>query len=172
MDHALMDSNNASTRIYPPQIATTTNNNQSIGSSSSSSKNAVTMKSCSSTSQNRIQEILWNDLYSCDMPLVWSAMEELQTIVVLEPGSRKQIVELGGVMAIMGTMEECFEVEMLQYLCCVVLELLAAMEPEARTTVNEMDGVQLIIRSMQDQAESQRVQEAGRAALATICRRY
>jgi len=195
MDHALMDCSNASTRMssygnyssrpqqpafkketkkekanssmYPQQTATTTNN-ESIGSRS----NAATMKSCSSTSKNRIQEILWNDLYSCDMPLVWSAMEELQTILVIEPGSRRHIVDLGGVMAIMGTMEEYFEVEMIQYLCCVVLELLAAMEPDARKNVNELDGVQLIIRSMQDQAESKRVQEAGRAALATICRRY
>jgi hypothetical protein len=103
--------------------------------------------------------------------MVWSAMEELQTIVVNESASRKHIVRLGGVMAIMGTMEEYFEVEVIQYLCCVVIELLSAMEPDARKVVSEMDGIQLIVRSMQDQADSDRVQEAGRAALATVCRR-
>jgi hypothetical protein len=89
--------------------------------------------------------------------MVWSAMEELRTIVVNEPATRKQILRLGGTMAIMRTMEECFEVEVIQYLCCVVIELLSAMEPDARKVVSEMDGIQLIVRSMQDQADSGRV---------------
>lgn len=126
--------------------------------------------SCSSTSKKHLREILWKDLYSYDMPVVWSAMEELRTIVAGEPESRKHIVRMGGVMAIMGTMEEYFEEEVVQYLCCVILELLASMEPDARKVVNEMEGIQLIVRSMQAQGDSDRVQEAARAALVTVCR--
>jgi len=146
--------------MYPEQL--TSENDKSVGS--------VTMKSCYSTSKKRIQEILWNDLHSCDMHVVCFAMEELRTIVVNEPASRKHIMRLGGVMAIMRTMEEYFEVEVIQYLCCVVIELLSAMEPDARKLVSEIYWIQLIVRSMQDQADSDRVQEAGRSALATVCR--
>jgi hypothetical protein len=146
--------------MYPKQL--TSENDESVGS--------ATMKSCSSTSGKRIQEILWNDLESCDMRVVWFAMEELRTIVVNEPASRKHIMRLGGVMAIMRTMEEYFEVEGIRYLCCVVIELLSAMEPDARKVVSKMYGIQLIVRSMQDQTDSGRVQEAGRSALATVCR--
>lgn len=98
-------------------------------------------------------------------------MEDLRTIVASEPESRKHIVRMGGIMAIMGTMKEYFEDEAIQYLSCVVIELLVSMEPEVRKIINETEGIQLIVRSMQDQADSNRVQEAGRAALATICRR-
>jgi len=136
--------------------------------SASAARGAV---KCSSTSRKRIQEILWNDLYSCDFPVVRLAMEELRMIVASEPESRKQIVRMGGVMAIMGTMEEYFEEEVIQFYCCVIIELLSSMEPDARKAVNEIKGIQLIVRSMQDQADSDRVQEAGRAALVTVCRR-
>jgi len=140
------------------------------GSSTSSAKK----KSCSSPSQKRIQRILCNDLYSCDVPTVRAAMEELRSIVLRDDddgNGRRHLVQRGGTMVIMGTMEEYFEVEEVQYLCCVVLELLAAKEPEARNVLREMDGIPLIVRSMQDQKDSERVQEAGRAALATVCRR-
>lgn len=122
------------------------------------------------TSKNRIQRILWNDLSSDAFPVVRLAMEELRRIVASEPENRKQIVRMGGVMAIMGTMERCFKQEVIQYYCCVVIELLASMEPEAMKAFNEMKGIQLIVRSMQDQDDSDRIQEAGRAALATLCR--
>ena len=97
-------------------------------------------------------------------------MKELRTIVASEPESRKQIVRMGGAMAIMGTMEKYFDLEEIQYYCCVIIELLASMEPDASKAFNEMKGIQLIVRSMQDQADSDRVQEAGRAALVTVCR--
>merc|ERR1712183_47764 len=114
----------------------------------------------------------WNDLYSCEVPTVKAALEELRLIVLRDDGhGRRHLVQRGGTMVIMGTMEEYFEVEVVQYLCCVVLELLAAKEPDARTVLREMDGIPLIVRSMQDQKDSERVQEAGRAALATVCGR-
>ena len=125
-----------------------------------------------STTKNRIQTILWNDLSSCDFTVVRLAMEELRRIVASEPESRNQIVRMGGVMAIMGTMEKYFEQEVAQYYCCVIIELLASMEPDAMKAFNEMKGIQMIVRSMQDQADSDRVQEAGRAALATLCRMH
>jgi hypothetical protein len=121
-----------------------------------------------STSKSRIQQILWNDLYNRDFPVVRSAMEELRKIVASEPESRKKIVRMGGVMAIMGTMEKYLELETMQYYCCVIIELLASMEPEARRAFDEMKVIQLIVRSMQEQARSDRVQEAGRAALGTL----
>lgn len=157
MDHAL---------VHKPAKS---HNNFSISPSLSSASREAG-KSCSSTSKNRIQEILWNDLYSCDFPVVRSAMEELRKIVASEPKSRKQIVRMGGVMAIMGTMENYFELEEIQYHCCVIIELLASMEPDASKAFNEIKGIQLIVRSMQDQADSNRVQKAGRAALVTVCR--
>lgn len=122
------------------------------------------------TSKHRIQRILWNDLSSDSFPVVRLAMEEVRRIVASESENRKQIVRMGGVMAIMGTMEKYFKQEVVQYYCCVIIELLASMEPEAMKAFNEMKGIQLIVRSMQDQADSDRIQEAGRAALATLCR--
>lgn len=127
--------------------------------------------SSSPSTKKRIQQVLWNDLYSCDVAVVRSAMEDLRTVIVSEPEHRKQIVRMGGVMAIMGTMEEYSNTEAIQYLSFVIIELLASMEPEARKIVNEFDGIQLIVRSMGGQADSDRVQEAGRAALATVCGR-
>ena len=181
MDHAIMDHgwnsniNTYQSSLYPapPNLALekdTADDVLSAGTNSSASASAAsTTKSGSSTSKKRIQQILWNDLYSCDIPLVRCGMEELRSIVVREPECRKHIVRLGGGMAIMGILEEYFEVEMIQYLCLVVLELLAAMEPEARKVINDNDGIQLIVRSMQDQPNSERVQQAGRACLATVC---
>jgi hypothetical protein len=157
MDHALMH--------QPAKY----HHNFSISPSLSSASRQAS-KSCCSTSKNRIQEILWNDLYGCDFSVVRSAMKELRTIVASEPESRKQIVRMGGAMAIMGTMEKYFDLEEIQYYCCVIIELLASMEPDASKAFNEMKGIQLIVRSMQDQADSDRVQEAGRAALVTVCR--
>jgi len=127
-------------------------------------------ENCSSTSKKRIQEIFWHDLYSCEFSVVQLAIEELRRIVASEPKNRKQIVRMGGVMAIMGAMEKYFELEAIQYYCCVIIELLLSMEPDAHKVFNEIKGIQLIARSMQDQANSDRVQEAGRAALETVCR--
>merc|ERR1711966_81857 len=132
----------------PPNLALekdTADDVLSAGTNSSASASAAsTTKSGSSTSKKRIQQILWNDLYSCDIPLVRCGMEELRSIVVREPECRKHIVRLGGGMAIMGILEEYFEVEVIQYLCLVVLELLASMEPEARKVINDNDGIQLL----------------------------
>lgn len=124
----------------------------------------------STTSRKRIREILWNDLYSCNRVTVSLALETLRSIIESESESRKNVVRMGGIVAILGTMEEYFEEEAIQYLSCVIIELLASVEPEARKIINEMRGIQVIARSMQDQADSNRVQEAGRVALATICR--
>lgn len=124
------------------------------------------------TSKHRIQTMLWNDLSSKDFSVVRLAMEELRRIVASEAENRKQIVRMGGVMAVMGTMEKSLKEETIQYHCCVIIELLASMEPDAMKAFNEMNGIQLIVRSMQDQADSDRIQEAGRAALATLCRMH
>ena len=82
------------------------------------------------------------------------------------------IVRVGGVMTIMSTMQKYLEQEFVQYYCCVLIELLASSEPDAMKAFNEMKGIQMIVRSMQDQSDSDRVQDAGRAALATLCRMH
>lgn len=125
----------------------------------------------SSTCKHRIQTILWNDLSSSDFSVVRLAVEDLRRIVASEPKSRSHIVRIGGVMTIMSTMQKYLEQEFIQYYCCILIELLASTEPNAMKAFNEMKGIQMIVRSMQDQCDSERVQDAGRAALATLCRR-
>jgi len=143
------------------------NGNHPLTASSTSSG------SISSTSKKQIQKILWNNLYSCDVPTVEEALDGLKSLLIHEAeNSAKQIVRLGGVMAILGTMEEYSEVENIQYLSLVVLEILSSLEPEARTTITDMDGIQLIARSMTDHKNSsddQRIKNIARSCLATIC---
>ncbi len=124
------------------------------------------------TSKHRIQTILWKNLSSSDFSVVRLAMEELRRIVASEPKSRSHIVRMGGVMTIMSTMQKYLEQEFVQYYCCVLIELLASSESDAMKAFNEMKGIQLIVRSMQDHSDSDRVQDAGRAALATLCRMH
>lgn len=124
------------------------------------------------TSKHRIQTILWKNLASSDFSVVRLAIEELRRIVASEPQSRSHIVRVGGVMTIMSTMQKYLEQEFVQYNCCVLIELLASSEPDAMKAFNEMKGIQMIVRSMQDQSDSDRVQDAGRAALATLCRMH
>ena len=124
------------------------------------------------TSKHRIQTILWKNLASSDFSVVSLAIEELRRIVASEPQSRSHIVRVGGVMTIMSTMQKYLEQEFVQYYCCVLIELLASSEPDAMKAFNEMKGIQMIVRSMQDQSDSDRVQDAGRAALATLCRMH
>jgi len=162
MDHALMRHRSMRSVLVPQKM----NDNHNAPVYPSKSVVPETL-----TSKNRIREILWSNLYSRDTAIVSSAMEDLRTIVASEPESRKHILRIGGVMAIMGTMEEYSKEETIQYLACIIIELLASMEPDGCKIVNEIEGIQQIVQSMQHQAGSSRVQDAGRAALATICRR-
>lgn len=122
------------------------------------------------TSKMRIQTILYDELYSSDISVVQSAIEELRRIVIREPECRKQIVRFGGAKTIMETIKEFFEDEDIQYRCFVVVDLLASNEPDACKAFNEMEGIQCIVQSMQNHVGSNRIQKAGRLALSTVCR--
>ena len=52
---------------------------------------------------------------------------------------------MGGIMIIVGTMEEYSEEETIQYLPCVIIELVVSMELNACKIVNEIEGIQLIV---------------------------
>lgn len=122
------------------------------------------------TSQQRIQEILWKDLPSSDVTVTWSALEELRIIVANESRSRAYLVRHGGVMVIIDTMEEQLEVEVIQFLCCNILEQLASVDFEIGLTILELGGVALIEQSTKKHANSHRVKQMGDAALRTLLR--
>merc|ERR1712232_830430 len=58
-----------------------------------------------SPSPERIKQILRNDLTNSDDGIVWGAMDELRLIVAAGGRSRRELVQLGGVMNITGAME-------------------------------------------------------------------
>ena len=120
------------------------------------------------TSQQRIQEILWKDLPSSDATVTWSALEELRIIVANESRSRAYLVRHGGVMIIIDTMAEQLEVEVIQFLCCNILEKLSSMDFDICLTILELGGVALIEQSMKKHAGSHRVKQMGDAALRTL----
>jgi len=120
------------------------------------------------TSQQRIQEILWKDLSSKDVTVVWGALEELRILVATESRSRAYLVRHGGVMVIIDTMDEQLEVEVIQFLCCNILEQLASVDFEIGLTILELGGISLIEQSLKKHPGSQRVKEMGDAALRTL----
>jgi hypothetical protein len=122
------------------------------------------------TSQQRIQEILWKDLSSSDVTVVWDALEELRILVATESRSRAYLVRHGGVMIIIDTMATQLEVEVIQFLCCNILEQLASVDFEIGLTIMELGGISLIEQSMKKHAGSRRVKELGDVALATLSR--
>jgi len=122
------------------------------------------------TSQQRIQEILWKDLPSSDVTVTWSALEELRIIVANESRSRAYLVRHGGVMVIIDTMAEQLEVEVIQFLCCNILEQLASVDFEIGLTILELGGVALIEQSTKKHGNSHRVKQMGDAALSTLLR--
>ncbi len=122
------------------------------------------------TSQQRIQEILWKDLPSSDVTVTWSALEELRILVANESRSRAYLVRHGGVMVIIDTMAEQLEVEVIQFLCCNILEQLAMLDFEVGLTILELGGVSLIEQSMKKHTNSRRVNEMGDTALRTLLR--
>jgi hypothetical protein len=65
-------------------------------------------------------------------------------------------------------LEEYTNHEMIQYHTFRGLEQLA-LEGETKVAISEMDGIPLVVQSMQCHPTSIRVQDAARAALASIC---
>jgi len=125
--------------------------------------------SCSEVSKQRIVEILRKKVWSRDIKVVRSAIEELYTEAKNGSQHRAHIVRCGGVMTTIRTMEMNASCECIQVLCCLTLEKLA-MDPETHLAICEMEGVSLILKSMQDHVDNTQVQEAACMALATICR--
>ena len=122
------------------------------------------------TSQQRIQDILWKDLSSSDVTAVWGGLEELRIIVATESRSRAYLVRHGGVMVIIDTMARQLEVEVIQFLCCNILEQLTSVDFEIGLTILELGGISLIEQSIKKHSGSRRVKEMGDVALATLSR--
>ena len=65
---------------------------------------------------------------------------------------------------------EQIEVEVIQFLCCNILEQLASVDFEIGLTILELGGVSLIEESMMKHSNSDRVKKTGDAALRTLLR--
>lgn len=110
------------------------------------------------------------DLYSPDIPTVLSALQQALGIVVSEHEQRKEFVVFGGINGIMTTMEKHLDEESIQYYACLTLEILASVEPDAQILVDQTRLIILVAQSLEHQVDSERVQQAGNAALATMCK--
>ena len=120
------------------------------------------------TSHQRIQEILWKDLSNTDVTVVWSALEELRILVATESRSRAYLIRNGGAMVVIDTMADQLEVEVVQFLCCNILNQLASLDAETGLTIHELGGSTLIKQAIKKHAGSRRIKEMGETALATL----
>ncbi|OEU08750.1 hypothetical protein FRACYDRAFT_249656 [Fragilariopsis cylindrus CCMP1102] len=123
-------------------------------------------------SSERIKQILQKGLTSNKYDIVWGAMDQLRIIVDAGGQSRTELVKLCGVMNIIGAMEQHFETEEIQSLCCLVLGQLASSNIDTKNHIDLWGGTELIKQSMKRHAHSDEIRERGRAALATLSSRW
>jgi hypothetical protein len=131
---------------------------------------SATSQLSSESSKQRMTEIIRKEIWSRDALVVRGALDELSREAVKGYKYRFHIVRLGGIMAVMRTMEMNGGDEAVLASCCKILGVLS-LEPENQILVCEMEGIPLITRAMQDFPDVVQLQEAGCTSLATICRR-
>jgi hypothetical protein len=123
------------------------------------------------TAKQRIAGTIRKDLWHPrdDTAVVGTATRELaQFIVDGGHAHRSFVVQCGGVMALLRILEEYTSHEAVQYYALTAVEQLS-LDVETRVAIREMDAIPLVVQSMRCHTGSARVQEAGRAALASIC---
>ncbi len=111
--------------------------------------------------KERIMKIIRKDLWKHDIEIVTGALEELNDSAKSMGNSRATIVQYGGLMAIIRTMIGFQKEEVVQYLCCNILRLLAA-DPQIKSLINDLDVIPLVSSSMIAHPKSQRIQKAAR----------
>jgi hypothetical protein len=146
--------------------------------------------------QRRVTELLRKDLWSQDVAVVGTALDELGQILTTSrrvvhddhptaaaatatPTTATSssssigayVVQCGGVLVLMRLMEEYGPNESIQYGAMYALGQLARFHGETHPAIVGMEGLAMVVRAMQIHVHSSRLQQAGRSTLASLCRR-
>ena len=132
-------------------------------------ENESSATTLSEASKQRIAEIIRKDIWSRDVAVVESALDELCKEASSGPVHRLSIVRFGGVMAIIRAMDMNSSHERINVAACCLLEKLA-LDSDTQIAIGEVGGIPTIVGSMNHHADNIGVQEAACAALATISR--
>ena len=120
-----------------------------------------------SPSTTRIKEILRDELTSTDYERVKYAVDELHLIVLKGEQCCKEIVQLGGIMNIMGAMKKFIKDREVQWLCYAILEKLAE-NTETKNIIVKWDGIPLLEESIKNHTKDKHMKKLSRKVLTDL----
>ena len=114
-----------------------------------------------------LRDLLRRDLHSPDEAVVERALQQITIDCFYDESARSLIARTGGLLSIIGAMEDHPENARIQIAACQALEKLA-LDSENERAVSELGGIDCILGAMMSHFDNIRVQESSWSALQNL----